>query len=37
MNKKIKIEKSRGRIEKHTAFTTDDVNWLDNKKEWVMY
>lgn len=34
MNKKTKVEKNRGRIEKRTAFTTDNINWLDNKKEW---
>lgn len=34
MDKETKIEKNRGRIEKRTAFVTDDTDWLPNKKEW---
>jgi predicted transposase YbfD/YdcC len=28
------FEKSRGRIERRTAYTTNDIKWLPNKNEW---
>ena len=34
MKKKIKTENNRGRIEKRTAYVTEDTEWLTNKKEW---
>ena len=34
MGKEIKIEKNRGRIEKRTAYVTEDTEWLAAKKEW---
>ena len=34
MEKTIKTEKNRGRIEKRTALVTEDIEWLPNKKEW---
>jgi len=34
MNKSVKIEKNRNRIEKRTAFVTDDISWLFGKDEW---
>lgn len=30
-----KTEKKRGRIEKRTAFVTSDIDWLEQKSEWV--
>lgn len=35
MNKAVKTEKNRGRIEKRTAFVTSDIDWLHSKKEWA--
>ena len=29
------LEKSRDRIERRTAFATDDINWLYDKDEWA--
>jgi len=29
-----KSEKNRGRIEKRTAYVTDQIEWLEQKKEW---
>ena len=34
MNKMVKTEKNRGRIEKRTAYVTSEIDWLDSKKEW---
>lgn len=34
MQKETKIEKNRGRIEKRTAYVTEDIKWLSSKKEW---
>ena len=34
MDNSATLEKNRGRIERRTAFTTNDVEWLSNKKEW---
>ena len=34
MNKSSTIEKNRGRIEKRTAYITNDIKWLDNRKDW---
>lgn len=34
MNKESRTEKSRNRIEKRTAYITDDIEWLPNKDEW---
>ena len=31
-----KVEKSRDRIEKRTAYVTADVSWLPQKEEWTM-
>jgi|SRR5215510_890724 len=35
MNKAVKTEKNRDRVEKRTAFVTGDIDWLDCKNEWV--
>jgi predicted transposase YbfD/YdcC len=35
MDKAVKKEKNRDRIEKRTAFTTCDIEWLFGKKEWA--
>lgn len=34
MDRELRTEKSRKRIEKRTAYTTDDIKWLPNKDEW---
>lgn len=34
MERESKTEKSRNRIEKRTAYITDDIEWLPNKDEW---
>jgi predicted transposase YbfD/YdcC len=34
MDKAITLEKNRGRIERRTAFSTDDIGWLYGKGEW---
>lgn len=34
MDKSMKTEKNRDRIEKRTAFVTNDINWLEDKFEW---
>lgn len=34
MDRESRTEKSRDRIEKRTAFVTDDINWLSPKDEW---
>jgi predicted transposase YbfD/YdcC len=34
MDKDEKIEKNRGRIEKRTAYATNDIAWLFGKSEW---
>jgi len=34
MDKEIKIEKNRNRMEKRTAFVTNDTEWLPNREEW---
>ena len=30
-----KIEKGHGRIEKRTAFVTNEIDWLEQKKDWI--
>ena len=35
MNKAVKTEKNRGRIEKRTAYVTSDIDWLVGKEEWA--
>jgi len=35
MDKAVKKEKNRGRIEKRTAYTTCDIDWLFGKEEWI--
>lgn len=35
MSKSVKTEKNRGRIEKRTAFVTNDISWLYSKEEWA--
>lgn len=34
MDKAVKTEKNRDRNEKRTAYTTNKINWLENKEEW---
>lgn len=34
MDTVMKLEKNRGRIEKRTAFTTQDIGWMTEKAEW---
>lgn len=34
MKTTAKTEKNRERIEKRTAFVTNDIDWLDDKSEW---
>ncbi len=34
MDRESKTEKSRDRIEKRTAFITDDISWLPGRDEW---
>lgn len=34
MDKEVKMEKNRNRIEKRTAFVTNDTAWLHNRDEW---
>ena len=34
MEKTIKTEKNRGRIEKRTTLVTEDIEWISNKKDW---
>lgn len=34
MDRESGTEKSRNRIEKRTAYITDDIEWLPNKNEW---
>ena len=34
MERKSRTEKNRDRIEKRTAFLTDDIKWLPGKEEW---
>jgi predicted transposase YbfD/YdcC len=34
MNKDSTLEKNRGRIERRTAYTTTDIEWLADKKKW---
>jgi len=34
MNKSVKTEKNRERIEKRTAFVTNDIDWIEAKSEW---
>lgn len=34
MDREIKIEKNRDRIEKRTAFVTGDIDWMPDKAEW---
>lgn len=35
MNKSVKTEKNRDRIEKRTAFVTNDIDWFEGKSEWA--
>lgn len=35
MDKAAKTEKSHGRIEKRTAYVTNDIDWLFDKNEWT--
>lgn len=35
MRTESKTEKNRGRIEKRTAFVTDDTGWFEKKEEWI--
>ena len=35
MNKAVKTEKNRDRIEKRTAFVTSDIDWLEGREEWA--
>jgi len=35
MDMATKTEKNRDRIEKRTAFVTNDINWLESKGEWA--
>ncbi len=35
MDKEERIEKSRNRIEKRTAYTTNDIEWISWKEEWA--
>lgn len=35
METKSETEKNRGRIETRTAYVTNDVNWLENCKDWA--
>lgn len=34
MDRESRTEKSRNRIEKRTAYITEDIEWLPNKDEW---
>ena len=34
MKKEVKTEKNRGRIEKRTAYVTEQIEWLESRKEW---
>ena len=34
MKKEVKIEKNRGRIEKRTAYVTENIEWLEGRKDW---
>ena len=34
MKTKSKTEKNRNRIEKRTAFVTNDIEWMPDRKEW---
>ena len=34
MKKDVKTEKNRGRIEKRTAYVTENIEWLESRKEW---
>ena len=34
MKKKVKTEKNRGRIEKRTAYITENIEWLESRKDW---
>jgi len=34
MDTKTTFEKNGGRIERRTAYTTDDIDWLDGKDKW---
>lgn len=34
MDREYRTEKNRNRIEKRTAYITDDIEWLPNKNEW---
>ena len=35
MDKATTIEKNRDRIERRTAYSTKDIDWIPNKKDWV--
>ena len=35
MDKETSSEKNRGRIERRTAYVTDDIDWLFDKEEWA--
>jgi predicted transposase YbfD/YdcC len=35
MDMKTECEKNRGRIERRTAYVTDDIDWLFGKEEWL--
>lgn len=34
MKKDVKTEKNRGRIEKRIAYVTENIEWLESRKEW---
>jgi len=34
MNTETTLEKNRGRVERRTAYTTDNIHWLHNKADW---
>lgn len=34
MDSATTLEKNRGRIERRTAFTTNEIDWLNNKDDW---
>lgn len=34
MKKEVKTEKNRGRIEKWIAYVTEQIEWLESRKEW---
>lgn len=34
MKKEVKTEKNRGRIEKRTAYITENIEWLESRKDW---